>query len=241
MNHSAPLSVAEVATRACGQPWGAADRVFDDPRSDTAPRLVTGASGEVTMVWAAVAGGLQVVESAVRAPVGSWGPPETLSDPGQDTSRPAVVAGADGAVTAIWSSTDGRSTMITTRSRRDGGAWGGLHSVSGPDRAADDPCLVVDPVGNLSAVWVGSTAFSSVVQASMKPVGGGWGLPVDLSDTSKYASDPAIAVGSDGRVTAAWALMDGSLRRIQVRGRSAGGVWGPVQTVSETRRARSWL
>ena len=92
------------------------------------------------------------------------------------------MTGADGTVSAIWSETDGRRTAIPASARPDGGVWGTSVAVSAPDRAADDPSLVVDRAGNLTAVWVGSTAFTSVIQASTKPVGGGWGPPVDLSD-----------------------------------------------------------
>jgi hypothetical protein len=65
------------------------------------------------------------------------------------------------------------------------------------------------------------------------PASAGWLAPQPLSAPDRDASSPAIALGPDGRLIAAWARFDGSNTRIEAAVRPPGGALEQAQIVSE--------
>ena len=55
-----------------------------------------------------------------------------------------------------------------------------------------------------------------------------WGEPLFLSPAGQDANSPDIAMDKDGDALAIWNRVDGAFNRVEVRPRSAAGVWGAV-------------
>jgi len=60
-----------------------------------------------------------------------------------------------------------------------------------------------------------------------------WLPPLPLSAIDRDASSPAVALGADGRMFAAWARSDGAHSRVEAALRPAGGVLELPQIVSQ--------
>ena len=73
-----------------------------------------------------------------------------------------------------------------------------------------NPRIVVDPSGNVTAVW-GTFAGTYGIQTATLAPGGTWTAPVDLSAAGGDTFDtPQIAVDRQGTATAVWQRHDGS-------------------------------
>jgi hypothetical protein len=76
-------------------------------------------------------------------------------------------------------------------------------------------------------------AVAACVAALAPPASAGWLAPLPLSAPDRPAQNPALALGADGRLAAAWARSDGAQNRIEVAMRDPGGTLEPAQIVSE--------
>jgi PKD domain-containing protein len=65
------------------------------------------------------------------------------------------------------------------------------------------------------------------------PASAGWLAPLPLSAPDSPGSQPALALGSDGRLVAAWTRSDGTRLRIEAAERQPGGALEQPQIVSE--------
>src|SRR5438309_8882326 len=97
------------------------------------------------------------------------------------------------------------------------------------------PQVALDPAGNAIAVWsrTGTTSpHPHVVQAAVRPVGGGWQPAQDLSvpgpDAGQDADSPQIALDAAGNAIAVW--YGGGV--IQAAVRPADGVWQAPEDLS---------
>jgi hypothetical protein len=104
-------------------------------------------------------------------------------------------------------------------------------SVAGQD--AFEPQVVVDPSGNVIAVWTRSDGTDLRIQAATRTPSGAWSSPVNISDSGSSASSPAIAVDSSGNALAVWTRVFGAVGRIQASYRPAGGSFGASVNVSD--------
>jgi hypothetical protein len=104
-------------------------------------------------------------------------------------------------------------------------------SVAGQD--AFEPQVVVDPSGNVIAVWTRSDGTDLRIQAATRTPSGPWSTPVNISDSGSSASSPAIAVDPSGNVLAVWTRVFGAAGRIQASYRPAGGSFGASVNVSD--------
>lgn len=187
--------------------------------------VAVGDDGTAAAAWHRAVGARTVVQVAVRAAGGTWGPPETLSDPAQSAYGPRVTVSPAGAVTAVWSRSDGRNAIVQSASHAPGGAWTPVSDLSEPGRSAFDPQVDVDDAGNAVALWRRSDGSFSLVQAAERPAGGAWGAPATLSTPGGNALTARLAVTGGGRAVAIWRRFNGSEWVIQTAERPAGGAW----------------
>lgn len=93
----------------------------------------------------------------------------------------------------------------------------------------EDPSVVVDANGNVTAVW----SENGVVKASDLPLNGNWSMPVSLSSSIATASSPELEVDSSGNATVIW-IENNSMKAAS---RPFGGSWNPSKmtpTILET-------
>jgi hypothetical protein len=118
---------------------------------------------------------------------------------------------------AVWQSEDGKleggvsSYEARTAFRPAGGAWQAPERLSPYGQSAEDANVAFDAHGDAFAVW---EAYSSDVpeghahfsiQAAVRPVGGAWQAPVDLSPVEAPGSvHPSLAVDAQGDAIVTW-------------------------------------
>ena len=89
----------------------------------------------------------------------------------------------------------------------------------------------MDRLGNAVAVWQRSNGHDSVVQAAIRPAGGAWSQPQDLSAPGEPAFNADVALEA-GQVTAVWTVLRDRRTAVETSSGPVAGSWGPVQTLS---------
>ena len=90
--------------------------------------------------------------------------------------------------------------------------------------------MAIDATGNAIAVWT-LEGGNFIVQAAVRPAGGDWAAPDDLSDAGQDAGEPAVAMNEAGEAVAAWTRLDGT-DTVQAAVRPAGGDWARPDDLS---------
>jgi PKD domain len=116
--------------------------------------------------------------------------------------RPAMDAA--GNATVVFTYFDGEDSVIESVERPAGGEFSAPTQLSeaGADSGLGE--IGVDAAGNAIASWLRSEAPTSVVRAAVKPPGGGFGAPVDVSTPAEVAEGPVLRVAPSGMATIAW-------------------------------------
>ncbi len=87
----------------------------------------------------------------------------------------------------------------------------------------------------ISVVWERSNGTDLIIQSSTSSdFGTTWSPPIDLSASGQSASNPRVAIASEGGTIAAiWQRSDGSNTRIQFSGsNTSGATWSPPDNLS---------
>jgi hypothetical protein len=155
-----------------------------------------------------------------------------------------VATDPQGNTIATWSHRSGTSQIVQAAVRPPGGAFGPPQDVGTVEPEfllgilGPTPDVAVDAQGNAVVVWPHPLAATTVIQAAIRPAGGRFGPPVDLSDGSRDANaDPRLGMSADGTATAVWTWNNGTHTVIQTATRPPGGAFPPVgaaATLSDT-------
>jgi RHS repeat-associated protein len=128
-----------------------------------------------------------------------------------DQTRPAIVAGGDGAIHAVWADTrSGDSDVYYARRDPATGAWSASERVNNVTTSGQtQPALAVDATGNVYVVWADariSAADDDIYFSKRSAATGTWSAGVRVNDdgAGKHQNDPTIAISSSGVVIAAW-------------------------------------
>ena len=150
---------------------------------------------------------------------------------------PQTVVLPDGTALAAWYTYDGANAHV------DDGLWVAEHPVGGdwgtPTKIVSGGMygakVAVGPDGTVAVAYTTFASAKLVLNAVVRPAGDSWGAPVVLSDTTKTASSPQVAVGA-GQITAAWVQDSGPLSQPVVRSRPLGaaGTWDSPITFADT-------
>lgn len=197
-------------------------------------QLALNAAGDAVAVWSGFVGGHATIQGAFRPAGGTWAP-QNVSGLGQSAVFPSVALDAAGNAIAVWSRSNGTNTIVQASVRPAGGSWQAAEDLSAPGQDASDAHVAMNAAGEAIAVWRRSNGGDPIVQASVRPPGGSWGPPVDLSATGS-ASNPKVALNAAGDAAVVWFAWDGSSLVNLVHGaaRPAGEPWQAAQTLSAT-------
>src|SRR5262245_47348469 len=184
----------------------------------------------------------QIVQASFRPAGGTFGPPQDVG-----ISRGCYFLGilgpiADvalddqGTAVLVWPGISGSNTVVQAEVRPPGGAFGPPVPLSDASQTADsDPRVAMSRSGHAVAVWTRFDGDNDVVQASSRPPGGTFGLPVNLSQTSPAganASTARVAVNEQGAAAVAWVRLVGGNDIAQARVRPAGGSFAAEQSLT---------
>ena len=140
---------------------------------------------------------------------------------------PHVAVDANGDAVAVWANDEDGDESVLAAVRPAGGAWEPAVTLDSGEYTVANPRVAVDPQGDVTAVWTSTNSKSAhtFVWAAVRPAGGSWQTPVDLSDSSQSAADPQVAVDPHGNTTAVWDLFAGTSNVVQAATRPVGGSW----------------
>ena len=98
-----------------------------------------------------------------------------------------------------------------------------------------DPEIALDAQGNATAIWWTPTSGGEgMVRSAVRPIGGTWSTPVDVSAPGASMDSLHVAVDGQGAATAVWARVvdPAGDKVIQSAYRPAGGAWSVPVDVS---------
>jgi len=175
------------------------------------------------------------VSPALPALAGSWSAPVQL--PGSCGSSAAVNQAGAMAAGGTFKAADG-TTHVQVCTSPDGKTWQATDLGPGGDQphGGQHPVMALSPDGHAVALW-GSTvgcpaSCAYILQAAVRPPGGGWGAPVTLSTELNWgAGGLALGMDGSGNAIAAWVgfYAGASHYAVLPAGKSH---WGQAQTLS---------
>jgi len=233
-------NIIQAATRPPGGSFGTPVDLSAPGQSAFRAQITTAPDGTATAVWYRSNGANDIIQASTRPPGGSFGAPVDLSAGGQNAEAPQIAIAPDGTATVVWYRSNGANDVIQASTRPPGGSFGAPVDLSATGQNAVLPQIATAADGTATAVWYRSNGADTIIQASTRPPGGGFGAPVDLSALGQSAFYPQIATAPDGTATAVWRRSDGANNIIQAATRPPGGSFGtpvdlsgPGQNASE--------
>ena len=118
-------------------------------------------------------------------------------------------------------------------------AAGWLAPVGVSQSAGSGPQVAVDHVGDVVVAWTRNDGSNAIVQAAVRPAGGAFSAPVDLSAAGEDASAPSVAIDAAGDAVVVWTRSDGSNTIVQASSRPAGGAFSVPVDLSDAGRDAS--
>ncbi|MCI0381962.1 MAG: hypothetical protein L0207_02780 [Chlamydiae bacterium] len=193
---------------------------------------VDSAGGNSVAVWQRSNGINTIIQAATKPFGGDWSTPVDLSAVGQDAQVPQVAIDPSGNAVAIWIRSNGVNFIVQAATKPFGGSWSTPVDLSAVGQTALEPQVVVDTAGNSVAIWQRSNGANTIAQAAIKPIGGDWSTPVDLSAIGQSAVFPQVAVDPAGNSIATWQRSGGINNIIQAATKTFGDGWSTPVNVS---------
>ena len=144
-----------------------------------------------------------------------------------------VATNARGDTVATWlRNVGGANYTVQAAFRPAGGSFGPPQDIGATTACffvallGPTPDVAIDADGGAAIVYLAPGAASvPTVRAAIKPPGGAFGAPVDLSDDVRSADAPRVAMNPSGFAVAVWEWDDGANDVIQVATRQPGGAF----------------
>jgi hypothetical protein len=216
-----------------GEVSAVADIISEDGQDAHDPQVAFGRGGDALIVWHRFDGTHQRIQAAHRPAGGSFGSPQTISDPGQDAFEPQLAFDRAGNTLAVWTRSDGANRRVQAAVRPTGGSFGPAQTLSEAGQPASAPQVAVDPQGHAIVIWDRSDGTNHHIQVAMRPPGGVFGRAQTISAAEGSAFKPRVGFDSQGGAIAIWQHSNGANVRVQATFRQPGsGRFDPPQTIS---------
>ncbi len=150
-------------------------------------------------------GNTRVVVS-FRTSDGSFGPPQTLSDPGQPAFNPGVAFDRDGNAIVVWDRFDGRVSRVQAVFRSTDGELGEIQTLSPQGVPASAPQVGVSDDGQTDVIWLSQETTPPFVRFVQGARGSATGFdpPRTISNRNDSADAAHLAVSPNGTAMATW-------------------------------------
>ncbi len=197
-------NVVRAATRPAGGEWSEPEDLSAAGDNATAPRIAVDPAGDAVAVWSVVGGDVGVL-AKTRPADGDWSEQEDVSAEGEVVGEPEVAIDFNGAV-ATWTASVGDDQIMRGAVRPAGAEeWSAPEDVSSPVDQFRSTDLETNPTAGAIAIW---TRFDegpgNSVQASVRPPGGEWSDPEDVSAEGQEAGLADLAFDPAGDSIALW-------------------------------------
>jgi chitodextrinase len=121
------------------------------PTNNFFPQVAFDAGNSAVAAWPA-SGELRDSTRPPGAGMQFGQPPQTLAPATESPFALAMDAGVGGTTALVWSR--GSDSLVRAAVRPNGGAFGGVATLTDPAHSGDQTDVAVDPQGNAAAVWV---------------------------------------------------------------------------------------
>jgi hypothetical protein len=168
------------------------------------------------------------------ASAAGWLAPKDISAANEVVDgRPEVAVDPAGNAVAIWERHVGGEEIVEASERPAGSDWSEPDVLSLPGEEGKRSLVTIDAAGNAIAVWVTEESISSfVIRSAVRPPGGAWSEPEDVSDTISAAGSPMLAIDAASEAVAVWTAFDNPDVIVQAAVRSASGEWSEPDDIS---------
>jgi hypothetical protein len=184
-----------VASRAAGaRSFSRAQTLTDKLDADPSADVAFDKEGNAVVIWTDEAG----MHAAART-VGRrrFGRAQIIS---QQQADPQVTVGSSGTASAAWAAESHGSWEVNAAAARAGEAFGSAVTLRIPGLGKSRPVIGVDGRRAITAAW----SDDGRVMAATCGASGRCGKAKALSSSDEKASDPRVAVASDGTAVVAW-------------------------------------
>jgi hypothetical protein len=106
-------------------------------------------------------------------------------------------------------------------------------------RGAFEPRVAIDAAGEAALVWTYFDGERDVTQQAIRPPGGAFSSPQELSEPGETAAEPDVAMDSTGVTDAIWTAFDGTNQKIEASTRPAGGAFSAPAVLSSAGESAS--
>lgn len=198
-------NTVRVATRPGGGEWSEPEDLSAVGDNTTAPRIAVDAAGDAVAAWSVVEGLDRSVHAKARPAGGGWSAQEDVSAPGEAAAEAEVAIDSNGAV-AIWTAAAGGDRIIRGATLpADAAEWSAPQNVSSPVKQFRSVDLETNGAAGAIAVWTRfDDGIGNSVQASVRPPGGAWSDPEDLSSEGREAGLADLAFDPAGDSIVLW-------------------------------------
>jgi hypothetical protein len=200
--------VVQAAVRPAGGSFGTPQDLSVPGGAAGRPQVAVDREGDAVAVWEGYKGKDFAIWAASRPAGGRFASPQDLATSIAYVGSSQVALDAKGDAVAVWEAHSGSNVVVQAAMRAAGGNFGQPADLSAPGADAGNPQLAFDGQGNAIAVWDRFNGTSYVVQAAMRPAGGRFGTPQEISDDG--TAGPYVAAGRRGDAIAVWPRWDGT-------------------------------
>jgi hypothetical protein len=194
--------------------------------------------GDAIVVWHQFHG-TDILYAAVRPRGGHFGASVPISRAGVAANNPQIAFDRAGDAFVLWNATERTGShrhLVQVAIRPVHGRFGAPVTVSAGTGGVDSPRLAVNDAGVAVAVWrrCNNDVFgcdnggSYMVQAAIRPAGGTFGAPANLSTPGHDGENPQVAIDSAGSAVAVWDRSDGSNNIVESARRAPGSGFGSL-------------
>jgi hypothetical protein len=222
----------QAASQPAGGQFAPAQDLSAPGEDATDPRIAVAPNGDVVVAWLRPDGQDVRVQAAVRPAGGAFGAPQTLSPAGRDARSPDVAVDPLGNAIVVWSRSEPRWLSDRVQvAERPAGAVGFtlapaeaapapdppppsdppveapvlVRDVSAPGASGREPRVAMDPTGGTYVAWLSEAPGEQPrVRAVVRPAGGAFGAPQDLSSGGRAANAIDIAAAQAGTAYVVW-------------------------------------
>ncbi|HEX6228957.1 MAG TPA: PKD domain-containing protein, partial [Solirubrobacterales bacterium] len=161
-----------------------------------------------------------VVQASQRPAGGEFAAPDDLSALGESSGFPRVAMTSAGEAIALWMRVEGEDTFVQASIRPPGGEFSAPDDLSPVQSPAfgGTAQLATNADGDALAVWSARGSGEQVVAASIRPAGGGFSSPIEISPTATVPLRPFGAIGKTGDAVAVWGRSNGAHDIVQAAG-----------------------
>jgi hypothetical protein len=202
------------------------------------PEVAFDRFGDAIVVWHEFHG-KDTLHAAIRPKGGHFGASVQISKAGVAARNPQIAFDRAGDAFVLWNANDlagGTRQVVQLTMRPVHGHFGTPVDLSVGNGQVDSPRLAVDGAGDAVALWrqCNNDVFGCdnggtyIVQAAIRPAGGSFGAPANLSAAGNDAQDPQVAIDKTGGALAVWDRYNGTSQTVESAQRPPGGSFAPT-------------